>query len=82
MEKSNFSMRKTVFILIRFYQRWVSPLFPPHCRYIPSCSQYTIEAVEQYGAARGLTMGLRRLIRCHPFHPGGYDPVPKPTDIK
>lgn len=82
MEKSNFSMRKTVFILIRFYQRWISPLFPPHCRYVPSCSQYTIEAVEQYGAARGLFMGLRRLFRCHPFHPGGHDPVPKPTDIK
>jgi len=67
---------RAVIRLIRFYQRVISPLFPPSCRYTPSCSQYTLEAVTKYGAARGLFMGGRRLLRCHPFHPGGYDPVP------
>ncbi len=67
---------RAVIGLIRFYQRVISPLFPPSCRYTPSCSQYTLEAVTKYGAARGLFMGGRRLLRCHPFHPGGYDPVP------
>lgn len=67
---------RAVIVLIRFYQRVISPLFPPSCRYTPSCSQYTLEAVTKYGAARGLFMGGRRLLRCHPFHPGGYDPVP------
>ncbi len=67
---------RAVIGLIRFYQRVISPLFPPSCRYTPSCSQYTLEAVTTYGAARGLFMGGRRLLRCHPFHPGGYDPVP------
>ncbi len=62
--------------LIRFYQRAISPSLPPSCRYTPTCSQYTLEAVAKYGAARGLFMGGRRLLRCHPFHPGGYDPVP------
>lgn len=67
---------RAVIGLIRFYQRVISPLFPPSCRYTPSCSQYTLEAVTKYGAARGLFMGGRRLLRCHPFHPGGHDPVP------
>ena len=67
---------RAVIRLIRFYQRVISPLFPPSCRYTPSCSPYTLEAVTKYGAARGLFMGGRRLLRCHPFHPGGYDPVP------
>jgi uncharacterized protein len=61
---------------IRFYQRFISPAFPPSCRYIPTCSEYTYQAVEKYGVARGVWLGLNRLLRCHPFHPGGYDPVP------
>lgn len=61
---------------IRFYQRALSPLLPPSCRFAPTCSQYTLEAVSKYGAGRGLYMGGRRLLRCHPFNPGGYDPVP------
>jgi len=67
---------KLVFItLLRFYKAGVSPLLPPACRFVPTCSEYALEAVERYGALRGGWMGLRRLLRCHPFHPGGFDPV-------
>ena len=62
--------------LIRFYQYAISPMFPPCCRYVPSCSAYAYEAVQKYGIFRGIFMALRRILRCHPFHPGGYDPVP------
>lgn len=68
--------RRLASLLIRGYQRWISPALPASCRFAPTCSQYTLEAVERYGALRGGWMGLRRLMRCHPFHPGGYDPVP------
>lgn len=61
---------------IRFYQRALSPLKPPVCRFAPSCSAYALEAVTRYGAARGSWLAFRRVIRCHPFNPGGYDPVP------
>jgi len=61
---------------IRLYQRALSPLLPPSCRFTPTCSQYTYEAVAKYGALRGLWLGLRRFLRCHPLNPGGYDPVP------
>ena len=62
--------------LIRTYQRWVSPAFGSVCRYEPACSKYAYEAVERYGVIRGTLMAVRRLARCHPWHAGGYDPVP------
>jgi putative membrane protein insertion efficiency factor len=62
--------------LIRGYQRFISPLFPPSCRFYPSCSEYTYQAIEKHGALRGGWLGVRRISRCHPWNPGGYDPVP------
>lgn len=62
--------------LIRQYQRWISPYTPPACRFSPTCSEYTAQAVARYGVIRGGWLGVRRLLRCHPFRPGGYDPVP------
>jgi uncharacterized protein len=62
--------------LVRGYQLTLSPLLPAACRYYPTCSAYAIEAIERYGAARGSWLAARRLARCHPFRPGGYDPVP------
>ena len=69
-------MKKFVISAIRFYQREISPLSPPRCRYIPTCSQYALEAVEKYGAIKGTILATKRILRCNPFHKGGYDPVP------
>ena len=69
-------MKRLIIALIRGYQRYLSPLTGPSCRFHPTCSHYTLESVERYGALRGGWMGFRRILRCHPFHPGGYDPVP------
>ena len=62
--------------LIRFYQATISKVLPSSCRFYPSCSQYGYEAIQKYGALRGSWMAVKRIGRCHPFHPGGYDPVP------
>ena len=62
--------------MIRLYQRTLSRAFPPSCRFYPSCSQYTLEAIARYGVLKGAGLGARRILRCHPFNPGGYDPVP------
>lgn len=70
-------MKRFLVWLIRAYRLLISPLFSPVCRFQPTCSQYAIEAVERFGPARGSWLALRRITRCHPFHPGGYDPVPE-----
>lgn len=71
-------MRQLFIFLIRIYQRLISPLLGPHCRYYPTCSQYSIEAIRLHGAVQGSYLGLKRLMRCHPGREGGYDPVPVP----
>ncbi len=62
--------------LLRFYKRFVSPLLPPACRFSPTCSEYALESVRKYGLSKGSRMAFFRLLKCHPFHPGGLDPVP------
>lgn len=69
-------MRRLLLGFIRAYRTFISPLFGPTCRFHPTCSQYAIEAIERFGPWRGSWLGLKRILRCHPFHPGGYDPVP------
>jgi putative membrane protein insertion efficiency factor len=69
-------MRRLAIFLLRCYKRFLSPLLPPMCRFEPTCSVYTMQAVDKYGALRGIWLGMRRLGRCHPFNPGGWDPVP------
>ncbi len=69
-------MKEFALGLIRLYQLTLSQVMPPSCRFIPTCSQYTHEAVTKYGFTKGVWLGVRRLAHCHPFHPGGYDPVP------
>ncbi len=69
-------MRKAALLLIDLYRLLFSPFLGRGCRFSPTCSLYTKEAVERYGVLRGSWLGLRRLLRCHPFHPGGFDPVP------
>jgi putative membrane protein insertion efficiency factor len=69
-------MKKLILALIRFYQKYISPGLPPSCRFYPTCSHYTYEAVERYGVIKGGWLGIKRLARCQPWNPGGYDPVP------
>lgn len=71
-------MRRLLILVVRGYQVLLSPLLPAACRYQPSCSNYAIEALEKHGAIRGSWLAARRIARCHPFRPGGYDPVPDP----
>ncbi|MBL8445771.1 MAG: membrane protein insertion efficiency factor YidD [Zoogloeaceae bacterium] len=70
--------KKVLLALIGFYRYAISPLMGRNCRFHPTCSEYAVEAVEQHGAMRGGWLALKRVGRCHPFHPGGYDPVPEP----
>ena len=69
-------MKRVLLALVRFYRRAISPFRPPCSRYTPTCSQYALEAIEKYGALKGGWMAFRRILRCNPFHKGGYDPVP------
>ncbi|GAC1408305.1 MAG: hypothetical protein NVSMB64_16350 [Candidatus Velthaea sp.] len=70
--------RRLFLALVRGYQLIVSPLLPPSCRFQPSCSHYAYDAIEKHGVGRGIVLAARRLGRCHPLHPGGFDPVPDP----
>ncbi|HZE07520.1 MAG TPA: membrane protein insertion efficiency factor YidD [Gemmatimonadaceae bacterium] len=69
-------MRSAFILLIRGYQLVISPLFPASCRYYPSCSSYALQAFRRHGVVRGIRLSVSRILRCHPFRPGGYDPVP------
>jgi putative membrane protein insertion efficiency factor len=69
------SVRRASMGLIRLYRKYLSPMLPPSCRYTPSCSLYTLQAIEKYGTLKGFSMGILRLLRCHPFARGGFDPV-------
>ncbi|ARA99784.1 membrane protein insertion efficiency factor YidD [Geobacillus thermodenitrificans] len=73
---------KLLIMLIRFYQRFLSPLKPPTCRFYPTCSHYGIEAVTRFGAIKGGWLTVKRILKCHPFHPGGFDPVPEKPQKK
>ncbi|MBT6339052.1 MAG: membrane protein insertion efficiency factor YidD [Desulfobacula sp.] len=69
-------MKKLLFLFIKFYQYFISPLTGQNCRYHPTCSAYALEAVEKYGSFKGTALAVKRVARCHPFHAGGFDPVP------
>ncbi|WIY60780.1 membrane protein insertion efficiency factor YidD [Bacillus arachidis] len=72
---------KQIFIgIIRFYQKFISPMTPPACRFYPTCSHYGLEAFQKHGAFKGFWLTLKRILKCHPFHPGGFDPVPDKKD--
>ncbi len=68
--------RKAAILPIRVYQKWISPLLPGACRFYPTCSEYTAQAIVKHGIIKGNFLGVRRIIKCHPFHEGGFDPVP------
>ena len=68
-------MQELVIALLRFYKQWISPMLPAACRFHPTCSEYMLQAIQQHGAVRGVSLGLRRLVKCNPFHAGGFDPV-------
>ncbi|MDD4510287.1 MAG: membrane protein insertion efficiency factor YidD [Oscillospiraceae bacterium] len=69
-------MKRILMALISFYRKQISPFRPPCCRFIPTCSAYALEAIERHGAVRGGVLALKRVLKCHPLHAGGYDPVP------
>ncbi|MHA6260226.1 membrane protein insertion efficiency factor YidD [Sporosarcina sp. CAU 1771] len=75
-------MKKLLSLLIKFYQKAISPLTPPSCRFYPTCSHYGLEAIEKHGALKGSWLLTRRISKCHPFHEGGFDPVPEKTSKK
>lgn len=70
-------LKKILIGFVQFYQKFISPMFPPSCRYTPTCSSYMIQSIERFGAIKGTGMGIWRILRCHPFVKGGYDPVPE-----
>ncbi|UJS27271.1 membrane protein insertion efficiency factor YidD [Macrococcoides canis] len=75
-------MKQLLLGLIKFYRKYISPMTPPACRFHPTCSQYGLEAIETHGAMKGAYLTVKRILKCHPFHPGGFDPVPSKKDEK
>ena len=75
-------LKKIFILLIRFYQVVISPIKPPSCRFYPTCSQYGLEAIQRFGAVKGGLLTIKRIAKCHPFHPGGVDPVPEKKQNK
>ena len=75
-------MKKVLITLVKGYSLLISPFLGNNCRYYPTCSAYTVEAIERFGALKGLWLGIKRISRCHPFHEGGVDPVPDPPEKK
>ena len=75
-------MKKMLIKAIKFYQRKISPLFGPKCRFYPTCSEYAVEAIEIHGVLKGVILAVLRLVRCNPLFPGGYDPVPRKKEKK
>lgn len=73
-------MKKIILLLIKLYQKYISIFLGKNCRFYPTCSAYTYEAIEIFGIIKGIFLGIKRIIKCHPFHPGGYDPVPEKRD--
>lgn len=73
-------MKRAAQAPVHFYRKVISPLTPPSCRFYPTCSMYALEAIEKHGAAKGAWLAAKRIARCHPFHAGGYDPVPPASD--
>jgi hypothetical protein len=74
-------MQKILIFLIRGYQLLISPWLGPHCRFYPSCSEYALIAIKTHGVLYGIVLGIKRIFRCHPWHPGGFDPVPERKNI-
>lgn len=68
-------MKGLLIWMVTIYRKYISPLKPPTCRFYPTCSQYTLQALEKYGPLKGTFLGIKRILKCHPFHPGGYDPL-------
>ena len=68
-------MKNILLSMIRFYRKYISSLFPPSCRFYPTCSQYSMQAIEKYGSLKGLALSIKRILKCNPLHPGRYDPL-------
>lgn len=75
--KVNLNLKKSILIIIRIYQKLISPFLGKNCRFYPTCSNYTYQAIEEHGIIKGSYLGIKRILKCHPFNEGGYDPVPK-----